>query len=257
VATQLAGALGFLLSGAILSGVTVDGFWSALLAAVVVGVIDAVAWPAILRITLPLTVLTLGLGVLVLNGAVVMVVAWILPGVEIARLVDGVLVTLICTALAILVAAILAIDQEERVMRHLVRRATRTAEGVIRTDVPGVLFLEIDGLAFDVLRRAMRDGNAPALARWAADGSLRLLEWETDWSSQTGACQAGLLHGDNDDMPAFRWWEKDAGRAIVTNPARRRRARAAHLGRARAAARRRREPREHPLGRRAALPCSR
>ncbi|HYI20533.1 MAG TPA: phage holin family protein, partial [Solirubrobacteraceae bacterium] len=217
VATLLAGALGFLLSGVLLSGVTVDGFWAALLAFVVVGVIDAVAWPSILRITLPLTVLTLGLGVLLLNGAVVMVVAWILPGVEIARLLDGVLVTLICTALTILVAAILSIDQEERVVRHLVRRAARTEGGVIRTDVPGVLFLEIDGLAYDVLRRAMRDGNAPALARWSADGSHRLLEWETDWSSQTGACQAGLLHGNNDDMPAFRWWEKDAGRAIVTN----------------------------------------
>ena len=45
----------------------------------------------------------------------------------------------------------------------------------------------------------------------------RLESWETDWSSQTGACQAGLLHGYNDDMPAFRWWEKDRGAAIVTN----------------------------------------
>jgi hypothetical protein len=49
------------------------------------------------------------------------------------------------------------------------------------------------------------------------EGSHRLTGWETDWSSQTGACQAGLLHGDNYDMPAFRWWEKDRGTAIVTN----------------------------------------
>ena len=63
----------------------------------------------------------------------------------------------------------------------------------------------------------MRDGNAPALARWLRDGTHRLARWETDWSSQTGACQAGLLHGNNDDMPAFRWWEKEHGRAIVTN----------------------------------------
>ena len=60
-------------------------------------------------------------------------------------------------------------------------------------------------------------GNAPNLARWLHDGHHRLLRWETDWSSQTGACQAGLLHGNNDDMPAFRWWEKDRGTAIVTN----------------------------------------
>ena len=63
----------------------------------------------------------------------------------------------------------------------------------------------------------MRDGNAPVLARWIHDDGYRLESWETDWSSQTGACQAGLLHGSNDDMPAFRWWEKDTGRAIVTN----------------------------------------
>ena len=55
------------------------------------------------------------------------------------------------------------------------------------------------------------------MARWLREGSHRLERWETDWSSQTGACQAGLLHGNNDDMPAFRWWEKDRGRAIVTN----------------------------------------
>ena len=68
-----------------------------------------------------------------------------------------------------------------------------------------------------MLRRAVRDGNVPTIARWLRDGTHRLHRWETDWSSQTGACQAGLLHGDNDDMPAFRWWEKDRGRAIVTN----------------------------------------
>ena len=83
--------------------------------------------------------------------------------------------------------------------------------------MPGVYFLEIDGLAHDVIRRALRDGHLPTLARWVRDGTHRLLPWETDWSSQTGACQAGLLHGSNDDMPAFRWWEKEHGRAIVTN----------------------------------------
>jgi len=63
----------------------------------------------------------------------------------------------------------------------------------------------------------MQDGNAPTLARWARGGSHKLRRWETDWSSQTGACQAGLLHGSNEDMPAFRWWEKERGVAIVTN----------------------------------------
>ena len=55
----------------------------------------------------------------------------------------------------------------------------------------------------------MRDGNAPNMARWLGEGSHRLAEWETDLSSQTGASQAGILLGSNDDIPAFRWVEKE------------------------------------------------
>jgi hypothetical protein len=79
----------------------------------------------------------------------------------------------------------------------------------VRTDVPGIIFLEIDGLALPVLRRAMRDGNAPNMARWLADGTHALTEWEPDLSSQTGASQAGILLGSNEDIPAFRWVDKE------------------------------------------------
>ena len=64
------------------------------------------------------------------------------------------------------------------------------------------------------LARRQRADLAALAARAAPTGCSR---WETDWSSQTGACQAGLLHGSNEDMPAFRWWEKERGAAIVTN----------------------------------------
>src|SRR5206468_3709574 len=83
------------------------------------------------------------------------------------------------------------------------------------TDAPGVIFLEIDGLAFPVLQLAMRSGNAPTMARWLADGTHRLTEWETDLSSQTGASQAGILLGSNEDIPAFRWVEKETGRLMT------------------------------------------
>ena len=57
------------------------------------------------------------------------------------------------------------------------------------------VFLEIDGLALPVLRRAMRDGSAPNMARWVAEEGYQLSGWETDLSSQTGASQAGILLG--------------------------------------------------------------
>jgi hypothetical protein len=55
----------------------------------------------------------------------------------------------------------------------------------------------------------MRDGHAPTMARWLEDGTHRLAEWEPDLSSQTGASQAGILLGSNDDIVAFRWVEKE------------------------------------------------
>ena len=81
--------------------------------------------------------------------------------------------------------------------------------------MPGIIYLEIDGLGLPVLRDAMRDGSAPNMARWIAEDGYRLAEWETDLSSQTGASQAGILLGSNEDIPAFRWVEKETGRIVT------------------------------------------
>ena len=94
----------------------------------------------------------------------------------------------------------------------MVRRIARRQGIIERTDRPGIIILEIDGLALPILRRAMRDGSAPAMARWVAEDGYRLAEWETDLSSQTGASQAGILLGSNEDIAAFRWVEKEHGR---------------------------------------------
>lgn len=205
-----------LLSG-VLSGVSVDSVGAAFAAAAVIGLLNALVWPLLLRVALPLTVLTLGLGVFVLNGAIVLVASAIDVGLHVSSLSAGIIVTIAVTLVNTLATSALAIDDDGFWYRHVVTRyGRRTAPGS-DLDAPGLIFLEIDGLAHAVLARAIRDGNTPTLSRWLREGSHRLARWETDWSSQTGACQAGLLHGDNHDMPAFRWWEKDRGRAIVTN----------------------------------------
>ena len=87
-----------------------------------------------------------------------------------------------------------------------------------------------------MLRRAIRDGTTPTMARWLADGGYALLEWETDLSSQTGASQAGILLGSNENIPAFRWVEKESGQADrLLGPGRLRRDRAPAHERHRAA----------------------
>lgn len=215
----LAGGLGILLASALVPGVRVESLGLALLAAAIVAGLNRLVWPLFIRFALPFTVATLGLGALAVNGLTLYVVSEHLDGFTISGVVAGTGAVLVLTAVTTLAAAILSIDQHERVRRHRARQAKKAARRAGRVDgqQPGIVFLEIDGLAYDVLRRAIRDGNAPTLARWVNSGDYRLRRWETDWSSQTGACQAGLLHGNNHDMPAFRWWEKDRRGPIVTN----------------------------------------
>ena len=97
----------------------------------------------------------------------------------------------------------------------MTKRIARRGGGETRTDAPGIIFLEVDGLGLPILRAAMRDGSAPNLARWISERGYRLSEWETDLSSQTGASQAGILLGSNEDIPAFRWVEKESGRTMT------------------------------------------
>jgi uncharacterized membrane protein YvlD (DUF360 family) len=206
-----------LLLSEIMGGFVLDGAGSALAAAALIGLLNSLVWPVLARFALPLTVLTLGLGALLLNGLLVTIAIDALPGAEISGVLEGTVVTIVIAAVTTGLYALFAVDEDESWYRNVVRRQARRRKQAVESGVPGILFLEIDGLAHDVLRRAITDGNAPNLAAWLRSGSHRLNRWETDWSSQTGACQAGLLHGSNEDMPAFRWWEKDRGAAIVTN----------------------------------------
>jgi uncharacterized membrane protein YvlD (DUF360 family) len=210
-------AAALLLLSQVLEGFVLDGPGAALGTAALIGVLNALVWPLLARVALPLTVLTLGGAALVLNGLFVTVAVDWIPGAHIGGVLEGIVVTVGVTALTALFYSLLAIDEDDAWYRNVVRRQVRRRGERTESEIPGVVFCEVDGLAHDILQRALRDGNAPIIAGWVRRGSHRLVLWETDWSSQTGACQAGLLHGSNHDMPAFRWWEKDRGAAIVTN----------------------------------------
>ena len=83
-----AGALHLL--SAVLPGFTIEGGdGSVLLAAALIGLTNALVWPTLIRVALPFTVLTLGLGVLLLNGAVVLAVSQIEPGMHVGIWAPG------------------------------------------------------------------------------------------------------------------------------------------------------------------------
>ena len=81
----------------------------------------------------------------------------------------------------------------------------------------GLIVVQLDGLAEPILRRAIERGEVPTLARWVTSGSHRLVPWECGVSSQTCASQAGILFGHDEDIPGFRWYEKERRRLLVSN----------------------------------------
>ncbi|MBB3890957.1 putative membrane protein [Phenylobacterium haematophilum] len=80
IARVIFAALGLALAAYLLRGVGYDSFVDLLLAALLLGVLNAVVRPILFVLTLPLTIVTLGLFLLVLNAAMIGLVAWMLPG---------------------------------------------------------------------------------------------------------------------------------------------------------------------------------
>ena len=77
-------ALGLWLASRIVGGLVIDDPATLLLAAVLLGIVNAIVRPLALILTLPITLLTLGLFLFVINAAMLALVAWMLPGFHLA-----------------------------------------------------------------------------------------------------------------------------------------------------------------------------
>lgn len=84
-------AFGLWAAATIVPGVTIVGWRALLVSAILLGIVNAVIRPIILILTLPLTVLTLGLFIFVVNGISLGIVAWLVPGFELAGLLSATL----------------------------------------------------------------------------------------------------------------------------------------------------------------------
>ncbi len=200
------------LAAGILPGFDVGTFWEALVAALVIALLNAVLSPLVAAVRLPYTVATSFLLLLGLNAALLKLVDAVTEGaISVGGWGSALIAALVISAITTALEVVAGSNDDDAYMIRVIQRIARRSGERVETDVPGVLFLEIDGLAQPVLQRAMRDGNAPTMARWLEEGSHRFVEWEPDLSSQTGASQAGILLGSNEDIPAFRWVEKERG----------------------------------------------
>jgi hypothetical protein len=125
----------------------------------------------------------------------------------------GEIVAQIARTLLDLVAALLGIYYSAK-YAAVVRRLglPRLAAGNKRR---GFLVIQIDGLSHPALVAALERGYAPYLQRLLRREGYVLDPWHPGLPCTTPAVQAGIMFGNNEDIPAFRWYDKSSGEAIV------------------------------------------
>ncbi|MFI1416345.1 alkaline phosphatase family protein [Streptomyces sp. NPDC020707] len=190
------------------------------------GVLSSVVWPLLVRALLLVPALVLGVLVFFLNGSLLLLALRLDPsGQSEAAPETAVVVAAVMSAVASATGGALAVRDDDAYRRRLYRlsdRRRRQAPPPGVPSAPGTVFLQLDGVGHDVLVDAIGRGLMPTVAAWLGEGTgarttHRLAPWRTDWSSQTGASQLGILHGSNHDVPAFRWYEKDSREIMVCN----------------------------------------
>jgi uncharacterized membrane protein YvlD (DUF360 family) len=209
VLAWLLSAVSLLVAALLVPGATVSSFGVALAAAAVIAGLNAVLSPLVAALRLPFTALLGFFAILFVDAGMLLLADRVTTGLDIDSFWSALGIAIVAAAVGVVLSILFGTNDDDVYSLRVVQRIARRSGERVVTDKPGIVFLEIDGLALPVLQRAMRDGHAPTMARWLADGTHRLLEWEPDLSSQTGASQAGILLGSNDDIPAFRWVEKE------------------------------------------------
>lgn len=95
VVRALFAALGLWLATRFVPGVRAQSVETLVLAAVLLGVVNAFVRPVVFVLTLPLTIVTLGLFLLIVNALMILLVAGLLPGFEVHGIVAGVLAAIV------------------------------------------------------------------------------------------------------------------------------------------------------------------
>jgi putative membrane protein len=100
-------AIALAISARLVPGIAVSSTGVLLISALVLGLVNAVVRPIMVVLTLPITVLTLGLFYLVVNGIALGIAAWLVPGFAVASLGSAIVGALIVSVISFLLSRLL------------------------------------------------------------------------------------------------------------------------------------------------------
>lgn len=217
ILSYLGACLALAITAAVLPGLRIDGPVPLLLAGLFLIALDSSSAVFLhgLLVGLPIFVAQiLGLAV---QFAAILTLGRVVPGVSVGGATTAVWGALLLTMLNSLLAELVAVSDDDSYYSVLVRRLVARNFRRAQESQPGLLVVQIDGLSLPILRYAMRAGRVPVLGRLLRDGEATLHPWIALLPPTTPASQAGILHGRNDGIAGFRWYEKASARLMVAN----------------------------------------
>ncbi len=187
-------------------------------AALILGLVNFLIRPILLLLTIPLGGAFVFLLGFLANAIALMITANIIPSFQIDSLGWALLGSLFFSAINIVLTNILTIQDENSLYQGLVERlAKRRMYQLEQTPGRGIVMLEIDGLSYHHAKKAIADGWMPNIKNMIDEDGYEISRVDCGLPSQTSACQSGIMFGDNFDIPAFRWFDKDQNKLMVSS----------------------------------------
>jgi uncharacterized membrane protein YvlD (DUF360 family) len=206
--TLIVATVSFLVTTWLLPRMTIDRPFDAAFAVILIALFNALVRPVVLTLAAPVSLILVGVLVLVLQVVSFIVIAQWAPGVHVDSFGTALVASFVYAIVNTILTAILGIDRGGSYYGSLVQRLM-VKRSIGHSDKPGLVIIQIDGLAHPILAGRMRAGSVNTMAGLVRDGSHKLSRWEAILPSMTSGSQAGILHGNNDGIPAFRWYERD------------------------------------------------
>lgn len=186
-------------------------------AAFLLGIINTLIRPVILLLALPLGFIAVFVAGFFINTMTLLITASLLPGFVIDNVLIAFVGGLIVAAINTVITGLMTVDDQDSFYEGLIERlAQRRPFPAADEPGRGLVMMEIDGLSYWHLKKALDDGLMPTLNEMMRKEGYALSRLDCGLPSQTSACQAGIMFGDNYDIPAFRWYDKDLGKLMVS-----------------------------------------
>jgi uncharacterized membrane protein YvlD (DUF360 family) len=191
----------------------VDAFAAAFL----LGIVNLLIRPLLLLIARPLGFIAVFVIGFFVNALALMLTSWLLPAFEVTGLLSAIVGGLIFSAINVILTGVLEVKDEGSFYQGVIERlARRHSYEDSEPDSRGLVMMEIDGLSYHHLQKALADGRMPMMQKMMDEEGYELSRVDCGIPSQTSACQAGIMFGDNGDIPAFRWYDKDKQKLYVS-----------------------------------------